>query len=486
MRISKIAMVEPRSPANHVFTRFALPRLGLPILGTIAAKKGYDVKIVVEEIASIPAGSPEMATADLLCISTITPTASRAYELADQAHADGIPVVLGGPHATYLPDEAMGHADWVLRGEAEASFPLLLDTMKADGDLSTVPGLTYRVGGEVVSNELDPNKTCLDDVPPPDFGLITGRGDKAWHRGIIPVSTSRGCPHRCQFCSVTPMFGHRMRFASNERVAEELARLDGKGNFVFFYDDNFCASPRRTKSLLDHLMTQDVPLPPWISQVSVRAARDLELLRMMERASCHTVCVGFESINPAALSLYNKRQAVDDIREAIRRFHQHHIGVHGMFVFGSDADDVETIRETARFAIEEGLESVQFLVLTPLPGTPLFDQMRRQDRLLTTDWSKYDTHHTVYRPARMTPYELTNETMKAMAKVYSLSHTGRFLLRGDLKRAAISRYAAHQVVRWRRENGAMMRQLRREERRNARIEAAINRVSPSHLPSPAQ
>lgn len=485
MRLSTITMVEPRSPANHVFSRFALPRLGLPILGAIAAKKGYDVKIVVEEIASMPIDSPEMSTPDLLCISTITPTASRAYALADKARAAGVPVLLGGPHATYLPDEAMAHADWVLRGEAERSFPMLLDTLNSDGDLTAVPGLTYRDGGEIVSNELDPIKTCLDDVPAPDFGLIASRDDKTWHRGIIPVSTSRGCPHRCQFCSVTPMFGHKMRFASNERVAEELSRLDGKGKFVFFYDDNFCASPRRTKSLLDYLMTHEVPLPPWIAQVSVRAARDLELLRMMERASCHTVCVGFESINPAALSLYNKRQAVDDIREAIHRFHQHRIGVHGMFVFGSDADDVETIRETARFAIEEGLESVQFLVLTPLPGTPLFEQMRSQDRLLTTEWSRYDTHHTVFQPARMTPYELTNETMKAMAKVYSLTHTGRLLLKGDLQRAAISRYAAHQVVRWRRENGAMMRQLRREERRHALVDRVINAVSPSHAPSPA-
>jgi radical SAM superfamily enzyme YgiQ (UPF0313 family) len=176
------------------------------------------------------------------------------------------------------------------------------------------------------------------------------------------------------------MFGRKMRFASNEHVAEELERRRGHGNGVFFYDDNFCGSPARTKSLLDHLMRRDIFLPPWLAQVSVRAARDLEMLKLMQRSRCHTVFVGFESVNPDSLQLYQKRQTLDDIRLAIRRFQQHGIWVHGMFVTGSDADGIETIRATSRFVIEEGIDTIQFLVLTPLPGTPVFAEMKETTR----------------------------------------------------------------------------------------------------------
>ncbi len=471
MKIQSILMVEPRSPANHVFTRFALPRLGLPILVTIAARKGYGVRIVFEEIA--PLDLREVDRVDLLCISTITPTAERAYEIAERARAHGVPVVLGGPHSTALPLESINHADWVIRGEAERAFPQFLDTLAHDGDLSAVPGLVYRRGNDILSNDLDPVPICLDEIPAPDFNLIVGRDPRRFQRGVIPVATSRGCPHKCQFCSVTSMFGRMMRHASVEHVADELERHRGQGDVVFFYDDNFCASPRRTKELLDHLLTKEVFLPPWIAQVSVRAARDPELLQMMERAGCHTVCVGFESINPGALALYRKRQNLDDIKGAIHRFHKHNINVHGMFVFGSDAEDVDTIRATADFAIAKDIESVQFLVLTPLPGTPLFDQLNEQGRLLTTDWSLYDTHHTVFLPERITPYALMDETLKAMSKVYALKRTLHHLIRGKVQRATISLYAAGQVNAWRRENRRMMRKLRQ-----------IDRAGPSFPASP--
>ncbi len=460
MKIRKLFMVEPRAAGNHIYSYVHLPRLGLPILGTLASRRGIEVQIVIEEMA--PVIFEQLIEADLLCLSTITATAPRAYRLADRARLAGIPVVIGGPHVTFLPDEGLEHADWVLRGEAEHSFGQFLDMLEQRAGPEEVLGLSYRRDGKIVHNPQATGPVDMDEVPIPDFSLLGWGEKRRFDRGVIPVQTSRGCPHRCRFCSVTPMFGRRMRFASHEHVAEELEQRRGQGNEVFFYDDNFCGAPERTKALLDHLMTRNVFLPPWLAQVSVQAAKDKELLGLMQRSGCRTVFVGLESINPDSLALYDKRQTLDDIRLAIQRFHQHGIWVHGMFVTGSDADGIETIRATSRFAIEEDIDTIQFMVLTPFPGTPVFEEIKNADRLLSGDWGLYDAHHAVFQPARMSPYELMSETMSAMARVYSLQRILTLLSRGKLQRTLFSLYAHRQVRRWRRENRRLLRASRRD------------------------
>ena len=462
MRLRKIVMVEPRSTGHNVWSFMHLPRLGLPILGTLASRKGYEVRIYIEE--STPVDFSDLASADIVCISTITPTAPAAYRLADRIRAMGVPVVIGGPHVSFLPDEALQHADWVLC-EGERSFPLFLDMLNEDGDPADVPGLNWRQDGQCRHNPLEIEPVRMhSELPIPDFSLLAGSARDRYHRGVIPVQTSRGCPHDCSFCSVTPMFGRKIRHAPVERVAEELDARRGLGDQVFFYDDNFCAPPGQAKKLLDHLLSRDVFLPAPLAQVSVRAAQDTELLALMQRAGFERVFVGFESISTEALRMYRKRQSVDDIRQAVSRFHRFGIKVHGMFMAGSDAEDVDTISDTARFAIEEGIDSIQFLILTPLPGTPLLDEMDRQGRLLTRDWSLYDTHHAVFRPARMSPYSLMDKTFSAMSSFYSIRRSLSQLARGEIQSGCIGLYAKAQVSRWRRENRTLLAEARRDAR----------------------
>jgi radical SAM superfamily enzyme YgiQ (UPF0313 family) len=459
MDLRNIVMVEPGAPGSHIYSRYLLPRLGLPILGAIARARGLGVRIYFEEMQAVDDAA--LAGADLVCLSTISCTAMAAYALARRARALGKTVVLGGPHPTFMADEGLEHADLVVRGEAEQSFPRLLDALaRQDGDLSAVPGLSWRDGTGVHHNPSPAPNQDLDQVPVPDFSLLQGHQGDWFQRGVIPVQTSRGCPHHCTFCSVTPMFGHKMRYMSPERVAEELDRHRGQGDYVFFYDDNFAASPARAKLLLEHLLSRGAFLPRWSAQVSVRAARDAELLALMRRAGCAHLYVGFESVNDESLALLHKRQALDDIRQAVRAFHAHGMWVHGMFVLGADTDDVETIRRTADFALEEDIESVQFLILTPLPGTEMFAEMEAAGRILTRDWSKFGCHHAVYRPARMSAFSLMDEAFRAMARVYSVPRSLGHLGRGRLARALMSLYARNQVRRWRRENRALLRTAR--------------------------
>jgi radical SAM superfamily enzyme YgiQ (UPF0313 family) len=460
MEIRRLLMVEPKAPFYNFFTIVRLPRLGLPILGTLAARRGIDVQIVIEEAGKL--SFDQVVEADLLCISTITTTAPGAYRLADRARAAGTPVVIGGPHATFMPDEALDHADWVMRGESELVFGQFLDMLEQQSDPQQVPGLSYKRDGQKVHNPKQSVALDLDRVPIPDFTLFDKQGKKGFDfdRGVIPIQTSRGCPHECSFCSVTPMFGSKLRFASNEHVAEELEQRRGHGNGIFFYDDNFCGSPARAKSLLDHLLTKNTFLPPWLAQVSVRAAKDLEMLKLMQRSGCRTVFVGLESVNPDALSQYRKRQTIDDIRLAIRRFKEHGIWVHGMFVLGADADGTDSIHATRRFAEEEDIETIQFSVLTPLPGSPLMKELDDQGRLVSKDWSLYDVQHAVFQPARMSPYQLTFEVMESMARYYSLSRIMKMAMRGQIRKFVFNLYARRQVKRWQKENQAQLEKMK--------------------------
>ena len=160
-------------------------------------------------------------------------------------------------------------------------------------------------------------------------------------------------------------------------------------------------------------------LKGWGAQVRVEASRDPEMLELMRRSGGDMVYVGLESINPDTLAAFNKQQSVEDVGECVRRFHEYGIRVHGMFVFGGEGDTVQTIRDTVDFALDSRIDSVQFLTLTPLPGTPLFQQLEAEGRLLTRQWDLYDGHHAVFQPAQMSPDQLQSETITAFKRFYA-------------------------------------------------------------------
>jgi radical SAM superfamily enzyme YgiQ (UPF0313 family) len=314
-------------------------------------------------------------------------------------------------------------------------------------ELASIKGLSYRDGeGNTVHNAIGEFIQDLDNFPMPDFSLVYG-----WNPNTpYPISSSRGCPYGCNFCSVINLFGRQYRFKSVETVLKELKYATSMTRATkFFVDDNFAANIERAKAILRGMIERGIKTS-WSAQVRTEVAKDPELLRLMADSGCFALFIGFESINPRTLDAYNKKQKIADIVSCIRAVKNHGIHIHGMFVLGADTDDVDTIRDTASFATDLGLDSVQFMMLTPLPGTPLFLDMVESGRLLHKDWSKYDTHHAVFNPARMTPSVLQIETFKAMGRFYTWKHILRYLLRLEFQYVAIGMFgkkAVHQFLK---------------------------------------
>ncbi len=324
---------------------------------------------------------------------------------------------MGGPHVTFLPNEALQHCHFAVRGEGEKTLLELLDALNDGGKPYGIKGVSFWDGDGIVHNQPRPLTQDLDALPFPDLSLICG------HQRITatPIMTSRGCPYDCTFCSVTEMFGHRFRRRSVEGVIDELR--SHRPSSVFFYDDIFNADTNRMAALLER-MVQEGLKPYWSAQCHTHLiVRQRHLLPLMRRSGCYALYLGFESVSPETLQEYNKRQTVEEIREAVELLHRHGILVHGMFVLGADNDDKKTVGETVRFALRHRIDTAQFLILTPIPGTRLYQNLRDKGRLLIRRWEFYDGHHVVFQPQKFSPVGLQVMATKAMRRFYGITAT---------------------------------------------------------------
>jgi radical SAM superfamily enzyme YgiQ (UPF0313 family) len=330
------------------------------------------------------------------------------------------------------------------------------DAWTSGRDFSKVPNLSFREDGKAVHHPVEPLTRSLDDLPYPDFSLLSGKRRSIAGRSTIPVQTSRGCPFDCSFCSVTGMFGRRVRCRSTQNIIEELRRYDSRRNVIFFYDDNFTANRVRAKELLTAMIHEKFHFQ-WSTQVRADIARDSELVGLMKEAGCHTLYIGFESVNPDSLKAMKKEQTVEEITEAVRVLHRAKINIHGMFVYGFDEDDWKTVKETVKFARRAKLMSTQFLILTPFPGSNFFTRMERQKRIAFHDWNLYDAHHVVFQPKRFSLYDLQRAQIFSHKKFYSLRDSWKKLFRGKWIDIGISAYARNLNRVWQKNNRTFLR-----------------------------
>lgn len=452
--MAKIYFIEPKAPNLHIFSQFHLPRLGSFILGTLMRNRGWDVEIIVEQSQSI--NFDRFRDADLVGISTITSTAPRAYAIAERIRSLGIPIIMGGPHITFLPEEALQYADFVIRGEGEQALMAFIDAWENDKNYATVPNLSYKAGDRIIHNPMQPFVKELDQLPFPDFSLSHGKTIRIAGRQIIPVQTSRGCPYECSFCSVTGMFGKKYRFRSTANIIEELRQYNQRSNFIFFYDDHFTANRKRTRELLECMIAEKFKFK-WSTQVRADLARDVELVRLMKKAGCHTLFIGLESVNPDSLEAMQKQQTVNEITEAIKVLRKNKINVHGMFVYGFDQDDWKTVKQTVQFAKKARLTSTQFLILTPLPGSSFYTQIAAQNRIKFHDWALYDAHHAVFQPARLSIFDLQRAQIFSHQKFYSRFEMLKKFFRGKWIDLGLAHYARNLNRLWQKRNKTFLK-----------------------------
>jgi radical SAM superfamily enzyme YgiQ (UPF0313 family)/anti-anti-sigma regulatory factor len=346
-------------------------------LTTLAALTPPDIEVKITDENVEPIDFEE--DVDLVGVTGMVMHAPRAYQIAEKFRQRGIPVVMGGPHASSLPLEAKEHADAVVIGEAENVWKGVIEDLK-DGHLKPF----YKAEAYC----------SMKGIPAPRLDLL----HKDAYMTINCVQTTRGCPHQCDFCHVTHFFGKTYRFRPVEEVIEEVKRLDGE--FLVFIDDNIAGNRHYAKELF----TQLKPLgKKWASQASMTLTRDPELLKLAAESGCVSLFIGVESLSSENLKEVNKAfNRVPQFEDAIKVVHDYDIMIVAGFIFGLDHDDEGVFEKTLRFCERNRIELPSFFILTPLPGTALYQRMEAEGRLLHKDWAKYNGATVAYRPKLMT------------------------------------------------------------------------------------
>ena len=380
---------------------FRMPALGLLKVAALTPP-GWQVTIVDEKVESLDLDQE----ADFVGITTMTTTAPRGYEIADHFRQRGVKVVMGGMHVSCLPDEALRHCDSVVVGEAEVLWTALLQ----DFDRNAIKPIYRHENGS----------PSLANQPCPDWDLYRGKKYLPAHF----VETTRGCPIDCEFCAVTNAFGGKYRSRPHEEVLAELRSLrpfPGRftlKNCVFFVDDNIISNRAYAREFLTRIA--DLGLR-WFGQASMNIANDPEILKLCQKSGCAGLFLGFETLSPETLASVGKRvNRPHEYFEVVQKLHDHGIGIDGSFVFGFDTDDESVFDRTLEFVSKARLEVAYFSILTPYPGTRLHRRLAEEGRLLSEDWSTYDGHHVLHRPAKLTPDQLLEGYQRTFREVYSL------------------------------------------------------------------
>lgn len=398
----KILLINANFVHRHtLFTRFMIktmcnPSLVLPYVAASIPGDKYEVKCINDAYQDVDYDEE----CDIVGISTATPSAPRAYEIADKFREMGKTVILGGIHPTLLPKEAINHADSVVIGEAESTFPRLLKDFE--------------------KNRLKKFYTSNKKISP--YSIPLPRRDvEEIYPLISAVQTSRGCPYNCKFCVLPKVNGTVYRPIPVERVIEDIKSTKRK-LLIMIHDSSLTIDVDYVKKLFKEM----IPLKKkFMCYGSVPVLiNNEEIIKLSKKAGCVYWALGFETINKNSLNRdAGKSYRVEQYEKVIKMIKNEGINVFGSFVFGFDSDTLDVFETTLQKVQNWGIDAAEFNILTPFPGTDIYKKLRKEGRILHTDWSKYDLQHVVFEPKNMTPGELYNGVRYVAREFYSIEET---------------------------------------------------------------
>jgi len=378
----KVLFVVPGWSSSNLWGQMKFKFPPLSVL-TLAASTPEEVEVYIadENLEKIDFENE----ADLIGITVMTPQAVRAYEIADQFRGKGKKVVLGGFHVSHLPEEALNHADAVVIGEGDRIWKEVIKGFQ-ESKLKKI----YK----------DDKLVSLSEIKTPKRDLIKGKG----YLFTNTIQTTRGCPFDCEFCSVSSFFGRSYRTRPIPLVIEELTRLRQESVFLFLVDDNLVGNRPYAKTLFQEMASLQFK---WASHAPQSFVNDEELLELASKSGCMALFVGFESLTQENLSLMGKKTNLEiSPIEAVKKFHDHGIGLLASFILGYDHDTPDTFEKILDFCHQAKIDGGLFPILTPYPGTLLRERLKKEGRILTDQWDLYDMEHVTFNPRGMSREKL--------------------------------------------------------------------------------
>lgn len=389
------ALTEATTPYWRPIKYSLFPPLGLALLAGYLSDAD-EIEIQDEHVEALSLDDEP----DLVVIEVYITSAYRAYELADLYRARGAHVCLGGLHVTACPDEALLHADSVFCGPGEDTWPQFLKDFRAGH-----PAPLYYS-----------TRRSLAHLPVLRRDLIQRS------KYLVPnsITVSRGCPHTCEFCYKESFFAGGRSFYS-QPIEQALAEIDAlPGRHLFFLDDNLFGNRRFARALFEGMRGMG---RLWQAAGTVSTVLDAELMDMAVESGLRSLFIGFETFNTDNLRIQRKTQNINrNYSTVVSQLHDRQVMINGSFVFGMDADTPDVFDHTTQWAIAQGIETATFHILTPYPGTRLYERMTAQGRLLTHNWQRYDTRHCVYKPMHMTPEQLESGYWQSYEQFYAWSN----------------------------------------------------------------
>ncbi|MCQ1531108.1 B12-binding domain-containing radical SAM protein [Lutispora saccharofermentans] len=392
------SFLERNDVVSNFYGAWETPNLGLLTIAGLTPKS-YDVSFIDEDHGQTVKYDQGY---DLVAITAMTQQINRAYEISAEFRKIGTYVAIGGIHATIMPDEVEKHADTVMIGEGESIWPqFLMDVVNGSP--------RKRYGSKEYAD--------LSKSPIPRYDLL----DKTLYKSYS-IQTTRGCPRSCNYCTLPIIYGRTYRHKSVEQVINEVKAIKSidSNPFIFFADDNMFIMREYSKALLKELSKLNIT---WGTQTDISVAEDDELLKLLYASGCHWLFIGFENVSESGLNfLDDQRWKACQLRNyetSIEKIHKNGINIWGSFMFGGDNDDETVFQETLNFTLKNGLYSGSFTILTPLPGTQLYNQMKSNGRIIDNDWSRYTFWDVVYKPTNMSPDNLAQGVAWVYDSFYS-------------------------------------------------------------------